>query len=172
MYLSGSQLRKYMQQHDQTIFRQTEAQLLLRGVSGVTFGKTFKLVGSMVIGREKECDITIPNDEISRQHARIIARPGSIMIEDMGSSNGTYVNNQPVQKAVVKEGDEIRFDKIRFKVLSLSEADEFLTEPNRATPEMSASAAIPEKSKSSVGKVNFSILFIAIAATAAAYFIN
>lgn len=158
-----------MQQHDQTIFRQTEAQLLLRGVSGITFGKTFKLVGSMVIGREPECDITIPSDEISRKHARIITRPGSIMIEDMGSSNGTYVNNQPVQKAVVHEGDDIRFDKIRFKVLSLSEADEFLTEPNHSTPDRSPTAT-SEKSKSSVGKVIFSILLIAIAATAAAYF--
>lgn len=159
-----------MQQHDQTIFRQTEAELLLRGVSGVTFGKTFKLVGSMVIGREPECDITIPSDEISRKHARIITRPGSVMIEDMGSSNGTFVNNQPVQKAVVQEGDEIRFDKLRFKVLSLSEADEFLTEPNHATPDRSTPAATPEKSKSSAGKIIFSILLIAIAATAAAYF--
>lgn len=162
----------YMQQHDQTIFRQTQAELLLRGVSGVTFGKTFSLIGSIIIGRDPDCDITIPSEEISRQHARIITRPGSILLEDMGSSNGTFVNNQPVQKAVVQQGDEIRFDKIRFKVLSLSEADNFLTEPESSTGNHRTVESQSSESKSSAGTIIISILVIAIVAVAAAYFLR
>jgi len=160
-----------MQQHDQTIFRQVEAELLLRGVSGATFGKTFPMVGSMVIGRDPTCDITISSDEISRQHARIITRPGSILLEDMGSSNGTYVNNKPIQTAVVQLGDEIRFDKIRFKVLSLSEADEFMTEPDYKPAEKATPAPQEEQLKSPVGAIILFLTLISAAAAAALYFL-
>ena len=78
------------QQHDATVFRQKEAQFILRGVSGKTFGKSFPIIGNMLIGREKSCDITIPSDEISRSHARIIARPDSKLIADPGHATVTY----------------------------------------------------------------------------------
>jgi len=160
-----------MQQHDQTIFRQIEAELLLRGVSGATFGKTFPMLGSMVIGRDPACDITIPSDEISRQHARIITRPGSILLEDMGSSNGTYVNNKPIQTAVVQLGDEVRFDKIRFKVLSLSEADEFMTERDYEPAEKTTPPAQETAEKSSTGAIILFLVVISAAVAAAVYFL-
>ena len=153
------------QQHDATVFRQKEAQFILRGVSGTTFGKSFPLIGNMLIGREKSCDITIPSDEISRSHARIIARPDSILIEDLGSANGTYVNGHPIEKAVLKLGDDIRFDKIRFQVQSLNEVEEFLTEPARHSshtprPQSGSSKSLP-KTLSIVGIIT---LLLALAA--------
>ena len=160
-----------MEQHEQTIIRQTTAQLLLRGVSGVTFGKSYPLLGNMLIGREPSCDITIPSDEISRDHARIITRPGSVLLEDMGSSNGTFVNGQPIQKAIVKQGDEIRFDKIRFKVLSLSEADEFLTEPDYNADKKTHQQPAQQEPRSSNSVVIIFVTLIAAIAAAAAYYI-
>ena len=55
----------------QTRVRQALPRFALRGVSGTTFGKTFPLFGTMTVGRAADCGISIPAEEISRQHARI-----------------------------------------------------------------------------------------------------
>ena len=47
---------------------------MLRGVSGPTFGKTYAMVGTMIVGRNNDCDICIPTDEISRHHAKLQSR--------------------------------------------------------------------------------------------------
>ena len=154
------------QAQDRTVFRQTEAQFLLRGVSGIMFGRNFTLVGSMIVGREKNCDIAIPNDEISRQHARIITRPGSILLEDLGSSNGTFVNGKPIDKAVVIVGDEIRFDKIRFNLQSLNQIEELLTEPQGQRREYQ-----PTQPRSNKKIITLGLLSIIALISAAAYFL-
>lgn len=99
-----------------TRVRQALPRFMLRGVSGVTFGKTLPLYGSMVIGRQADCDIAIPSDEISRRHARLEVTPTGVRVEDMGSSNGTYVNDKRVDNAMLKVGDELRLDTLRFQV--------------------------------------------------------
>src|SRR5882724_6646271 len=92
---------------------------ILRGVSGPTFGKTYAMVGSLVVGRSSECGICIPTDEISRQHAKLQVVPDGVMVEDMGSANGTFVNNQRVHAgALLKPGDELRMDTVRFLLMS------------------------------------------------------
>ncbi len=155
--------------NDHTVFRQTEAQFLLRGVSGITFGKNFTLVGSMIVGRQATCNICIPSNEISRSHARIITRPGSILLEDLGSANGTFVNGQPIDKAIVNIGDEIRFDKIRFQLQSLKQIDELLTEPNRV-PRDNISQPPPESPRNKKA-IFFSLLTVMVLASSAVYFL-
>lgn len=58
-----------------------------------------------VIGRREDCDLRIPLAEVSRKHCRIIIEEDLLRLEDLGSSNGTYVNNQRVQEAAVNPGD-------------------------------------------------------------------
>jgi pSer/pThr/pTyr-binding forkhead associated (FHA) protein len=91
---------------------------ILRGVSGSTFGKNFPVFGTMTIGRMSDCEISIPSEEISRQHVRVQTLPEGLMVEDLGSSNGTYINNERVHKAVLKPGDELRLDTLRFLLLT------------------------------------------------------
>ncbi len=91
---------------------------VLRGVSGVTFGKVFPVHGTMVIGRQAECEISIQSDEISRRHAELKATPDGVMVEDLGSSNGTYVNDRRITRHTMKSGDELRLDTIRFLLLA------------------------------------------------------
>jgi hypothetical protein len=77
--------------------------------SGPNPGKAFELTSDSVsIGREAANDIVIQDTEISRNHARIIRRGGGFMLEDLGSTNGTFINGQHVSspRAVVP-GDEI-----------------------------------------------------------------
>ena len=51
---------------------------------------------SQTIGRQDDADITIPHKSVSRQHARIAPTPTGFEIEDLGSTNGTYVNDRPI----------------------------------------------------------------------------
>jgi len=67
------------------------------------------------IGRGEDNDIVIPHPSISRAHARLARRDGAFELTDLNSTNGSYVNNQPVQGSVsVVNGSEVRFGDIRF----------------------------------------------------------
>jgi pSer/pThr/pTyr-binding forkhead associated (FHA) protein len=87
---------------------------VLRGVSGALFSKVFPVTGPVVIGRAAECDISVPADEISRRHALIKPTPEGLAVEDLGSSNGTYINGKRVQHGFLNPGDELRLDAVRF----------------------------------------------------------
>jgi pSer/pThr/pTyr-binding forkhead associated (FHA) protein len=91
---------------------------ILRGVSGSTFGKNFPVFGTMTIGRMSECEIAIPSEEISRHHVRVQTLPEGLMVEDLGSSNGTFINDERVHKGVLKPGDELRLDTLRFLLVT------------------------------------------------------
>jgi hypothetical protein len=96
---------------------------VMRGVSGPTFGKTFGVVGTLTLGRSAECDISIASDEISRHHAKLQVVPDGVMVEDLGSANGTFVNNQRVHGGtLMKPGDELRLDTVRFMLVSPEQA--------------------------------------------------
>ncbi len=70
------------------------------------------------IGRKPHNDIQIDNLAISGDHAAIVTILNDAFLEDMNSTNGTYVNGQPVKKHVLKNNDVIELGKYRLKYLS------------------------------------------------------
>lgn len=128
-----------------TRVRMALPKFMLRGVSGPTFGKTFAVVGSMTIGRNSDCAIPIATDEISRHHAKLQVTPSGVMVEDLGSANGTFVNNQRVHgSTMMKANDELRLDTIRFLLVSpTAEAQ------SHAQAAAQTAAVVPAKSSSS-----------------------
>jgi len=105
--------------NERTRIRMALPKFLLRGVSGPTFGKTHPVVGTITLGRSRDCDICIASDEISRHHARLKVVPDGVVVEDLGSANGTFVNNQAVHETTrLKPGDELRLDTVRFLLMS------------------------------------------------------
>ncbi|MGL4650195.1 MAG: FHA domain-containing protein [Caldilineaceae bacterium] len=72
---------------------------------------------TMTIGRSEECEIHLPDRQVSRMHARIFWTGDQYELEDLGSKNGTHVNGQEVQSATVSlhDGDEIQI-ALRFKL--------------------------------------------------------
>jgi two-component system cell cycle response regulator len=60
-----------------------------------------------VIGRGEKADLRIIDDGISREHSRVVRKDGKILVEDMGSTNGTYCNGIRLASQVLAEGDKI-----------------------------------------------------------------
>jgi hypothetical protein len=59
------------------------------------------------IGRGRSCDLRLPGGDASRRHAEIAGGPDGFTITDLGSTNGTYVNNEKIQKHALQPGDRI-----------------------------------------------------------------
>jgi pSer/pThr/pTyr-binding forkhead associated (FHA) protein len=81
----------------------------LKFISGKYQGGEFPLKGDkqLIIGRSSELDIVLVEDMVSRKHAKITLSAGKITIEDLGSTNGTFVNGEKVKSSRLKEGDRI-----------------------------------------------------------------
>ncbi len=63
---------------------------------------------SMVVGRVSSCDICLTDSNVSREHAQFVAVQEGWAIQDLGSTNGTFVNGKQVKKALLNNGDSIR----------------------------------------------------------------
>ena len=100
-----------------TRMRASVPRFVLRGVSGPTFGRSFGISGEMVLGRQTDCDVCIPIGEISRRHARIKPNPDGVLVEDLESANGTYINGKRIRSAMLRPGEELALDTVRFMLL-------------------------------------------------------
>lgn len=78
---------------------------------------THRLTDAVRIGRDASCDISLSDTYASQQHARISNRNGSWVIEDLGSTNGTYLNQRKVTvPTALAPGDNIRIGKTVLEV--------------------------------------------------------
>jgi pSer/pThr/pTyr-binding forkhead associated (FHA) protein len=68
----------------------------------------------MAIGRHPECDIVVDDPTVSRRHAEVRREGGRYVLVDHGSLNGTYVNREPRDRALLADGDELWVGKARF----------------------------------------------------------
>ncbi len=60
-----------------------------------------------LIGRKNDCDVRIPLTEVSRHHAEFLIKDGEVVLKDLGSANGTFVNNKRVEKVKLAAGDHV-----------------------------------------------------------------
>jgi serine phosphatase RsbU (regulator of sigma subunit)/pSer/pThr/pTyr-binding forkhead associated (FHA) protein len=83
---------------------------ILKVIRGPEQGKLLSLGDkAMTLGRSLNCDIVIPATSVSREHARILCIDGCHHIEDLGSRNGVFVNNQQVhERTLLRDSDQIR----------------------------------------------------------------
>lgn len=80
-------------------------------------GTEHALEGEVRVGRSADCELTIDDSRVSRQHARVVVEGEQVTLEDLGSANGTLLNGQRlVGSTTLSDGDELQFDKHRFRV--------------------------------------------------------
>lgn len=82
---------------------------ILVAQTGPLNGHRYPLHGSKLVGREESCDIVVPSRQVSRHHARFSSSKGGVMLEDLGSKNGTYCNGKMIDGSVLlQDGDIIQ----------------------------------------------------------------
>ncbi len=88
-------------------------------IYGMELGKKFNLNrAQIIIGRSSKADIQIDQESVSRNHCKIINTGKAILLRDMGSTNGTYINDELIDEYVLKDGDFIKVGRCIFKFLS------------------------------------------------------
>ncbi len=88
-------------------------------IYGDELGKKYNLnASSLLVGRSSKCDIQIDQESTSRNHSKIVNTGKSILIRDLGSTNGTYVNDEPIEEHVLRDGDFIKIGRTIFKFLT------------------------------------------------------
>jgi FHA domain len=135
----------------------SDPEYVLRGVAGVVFGRSYYLLAPTAIGRSPECDICLDDPCISRFHARLRPRDYGIEIEDLKSTNGSFLNGQRIGVGIARVGDEIAFDQLRFRI------NEVPHKSRRAT-----GGALPRKGERSHRRWLWMVSAMAIAAGALA----
>jgi pSer/pThr/pTyr-binding forkhead associated (FHA) protein len=96
-------------------------QYALRFISGKYQGGEFplRMDREIVIGRSSDLDMVLVEDMVSRKHAKISTAGGQITIQDLGSTNGTFVNGEKIKKVRLKEGDRILIGTSIIKLVSV-----------------------------------------------------
>ena len=92
---------------------------------GRSKGKVLRLkpTGEVVLGRDQKSSLVVQDPQASRRHLRISAKLGEFVLEDLGSSNGTFVNGQRVTRAVLRPGDKVLLGETLVWFLEESEAE-------------------------------------------------
>jgi hypothetical protein len=93
---------------------------VLRFISGKYQGGEFPIAAEkqIIVGRSSDLDMVLVEDMVSRKHARIAMQGEQIWIEDLGSTNGTFVNGEKIKRARLKEGDRVLIGTSILKVIS------------------------------------------------------
>jgi adenylate cyclase len=93
--------------------------LKLIGADGVTAYELREGV-MQTIGRGVQCEISIVDPTMSRRHAELVPDPDGLLIRDLGSSNGTFINGARVTEQRAVAGDSVAFGKLTFKLVALA----------------------------------------------------
>ncbi|HEY2743271.1 MAG TPA: FHA domain-containing protein [Polyangia bacterium] len=96
----------------------TEPPMRLVAEGGPYDGRVFELTGAeLAVGRAVDNDVVLDDPSLSRKHAKIFRRgPGELEIEDLGSSNGTFINQRKIGRGSAHPGDTLRFGELSFRV--------------------------------------------------------
>jgi predicted component of type VI protein secretion system len=134
--------------------------LILEIVEGPEAGRQLPLDQVVDVGREPSLALHLDEDtQVSRRHARITAQGGTVAVEDLGSTNGTYVNDQPIgSPRTLNPGDKVR---IGLTVLELRTRQQVAARPSavQVMPQLTSIGNdvlqhVPENQLAPVGNVS------------------
>lgn len=93
-------------------------------IYGPTLGQRYPIEKQVLtIGRDESCDIVLDNDNVSRAHGRVTTDGPEVRYEDLGSTNGTLINDREVTSMVLRSGDLLKIGSVMLKFLSGGSAE-------------------------------------------------
>jgi pSer/pThr/pTyr-binding forkhead associated (FHA) protein len=98
------------------------AQWSIRANHSALNNRTYPIQGKMILGRSNECDIVLSVTHLSRKHAELSVIGNKLVVRDLDSANGTFVNGKRIKEETLQKGDELRLDTLSFTVIG--QADE------------------------------------------------
>ncbi len=136
-----------MATRDQMASTAPEPGFALRFVSGKYQGGTVPLRDGreVVVGRSGDLDLVLADDMVSRKHARISVRGGVVTIQDLGSTNGIFVNGEKVKKARLREGDRILIGASILKLVAAEHGSDERTDAEIRQGLEAAAAQVPSE---------------------------
>ena len=97
----------------------------LIAISDELHGQELTVDRDMLVGRHQDADIQLQSAEISRRHAAFLLKEDALWVQDLKSSNGTFVNDLRIEhEKLLKDGDIVQFASIKFNVLAPAKAVE------------------------------------------------
>ncbi|RKG29489.1 FHA domain-containing protein [Acinetobacter tianfuensis] len=109
----------------------------IQAITGELTGQEISIDRDMLVGRHQAADIVLQLAEISRKHAAFLLVDQALWVQDLQSSNGTFVNDvQVADQVLLKEGDIVQFASLRFSVLAPAQAVEPAAEAEQAESAM------------------------------------
>ncbi|GAP20228.1 FHA domain-containing protein [Leptolinea tardivitalis] len=91
--------------------------------SGVLSGQRWSIDRELTIGRDPTCSLVIPDRQVSRIHARLSLTPQGILLEDLGSKNGTFANGELIiDPVILNDGDEVQVAMVQTFIYLSSDA--------------------------------------------------
>ncbi|MCA9079273.1 MAG: FHA domain-containing protein [Planctomycetaceae bacterium] len=87
--------------------------------NGKLKGRRLKVTDSdVLVGRDAGCKVRIASEEVSRLHCRLIATPEGVLVKDLGSSNGTFIDGRPIKgNAMLKPGGQLTIGPMTLRLL-------------------------------------------------------
>src|SRR6266581_2674565 len=108
------------------------AELTLEVVEGPGAGTQVQLSGPLVVGRSEAVAFKVHDELVSREHARITPYEGGAVVEDLGSTNGTFVNGNEIHGATrITAGDQVQ---VGVTVIEVRSRDQVLRQPSAVMP--------------------------------------
>ena len=108
-------------------------------------GRTFELnVDRTTVGRVEDNTFQIADASVSSRHAEILLQGSELLIRDLNSTNGTFINGEKISEAVLKSGQTLRFGQVELKI------DDGAPLPTAASAPAPVSAPAPTPAKKSV----------------------
>ncbi|NUF29473.1 FHA domain-containing protein [Acinetobacter oleivorans] len=117
----------------------------LQAITGEITGQEISVDRDMLVGRHQDADVLLQAAEISRRHAALLLKDQLLWVQDLNSSNGTFINDIRIeQEKQLHDGDIVQFASFKFSVLA--PAKEILDLPEIEAEPVQTAASTPDLS--------------------------
>lgn len=99
----------------------------IQAITGEYAGQEISIDRDMLVGRHQEADVLLQSAEVSRKHAALLLKEQALWVQDLNSSNGTFVNDLRIEtESPLQEGDIVQFASFKFSVLAPAQSEDIV----------------------------------------------